>query len=179
MKMRFALLGVGCLLLISSTYSSAGGLTSRQKAMQTFYRAYSKLMAGEFVEGLRGIEAALAQDPNFAYAHITRAEYAMQEQDWLTAQKHFERGLTLLKEPNQPLSPRPDIVITPQEVEGDAHCFLGYVYVKLAQKASRSGDSGTEQKYLGRAHKSLSAGMKLKPGDEARELAEGLLKMFK
>jgi len=179
MKMKLSLLGAGCVLLISTISAMAVEQPNRQKAIQTLHQAYQKFTAGDAIEGLKGVEAALFIDPNLAIANIVRAEFAMQEQDWPTAQKYFERGLSLLKEPNQPLSPSPEIEITPKEIEGDACCFLGYVYIKLAQKASRSGDSAAEQKYLEIAHKSLKDGLKLSPGNEARELAEGLLKMFR
>jgi Tfp pilus assembly protein PilF len=112
MKKTFALLGVGWVLLISDIDVLAGASPNRQKAMQTLYQAYQNFTAGEAVEGKKGVEAALVLDPDLAYAHIVRAEFAVQEQDWPTARKHFERGLSLLKEPDQPLSPSPEIKIT-------------------------------------------------------------------
>lgn len=179
MKMRSPLFRVGCVLLISTISAMAAGPPNRERAIQALYKAYQEFSGGNTIGGLKGVEVALSLDPNLAIAHIVRAEFAMQEQDWSAAQKHFETGLSHLKEPNQPLSPSPDIEIASKEVEGDTRCFLGYVYINLAQKASHSGDSPAEQKYLDLAHKSLKAGLALSPADEARELAEALLRMFK
>ncbi len=179
MKGRLAITALIVAIILSKVLVFAESDAKRLKAMDTLWRAYTQFRQGLVSEGLKGVDEALSIDPDLAYANIVKGEITMQLQDWETSKRCFERGLSLLKEPDQPLSPSPEVEIIPQEVEGDARCFLGYVYIKLAQKDSRPGDTSAEQKYLELAHKSLKAGLKLSPGNEARELAEGLLKMFR
>ena len=117
----------------------------RMQALDALVSAYAAYRGGKEPEGRAGVEKALALDPELAYANIVRGEVALKEQDWLTAQKYFERGLTLLKQPDQPVAPRG--VKTPvSDVEGDAQCFLGYVYIKRPSPApaatSAAGASG-------------------------------------
>jgi tetratricopeptide (TPR) repeat protein len=164
-------------LLPSSVLSDSK--SDRAKAFNMLYTAYQKYYTGNEEEGRKGVEDALKTDPNLAYGNIVRGEFAMKEQDWPNAQKYYEKGLKLLKQPDQPLSPDPKIGITVKEVEGDTRCFLGYVYIKQAQRANRSGNIPEEQKYLELSENSLRYGLKLSPGKEARELAEGLLKKFR
>lgn len=64
-------------------------------------------------------------------------------------------------------------------VEGDARCFLGYVYSKRAQQACQLGRSDEEQLYLELAKKSLKVWLALTPGKEARKLGEQILRMFR
>ncbi len=151
----------------------------RTEALKTLVSAYEAYRAGREKEGLAGVERALALDPDLAYANIVRGEFALKEQDWPSALRYFERGLTLLKQPDQPLSPSKSPKITAKEVEGNARCFLGYVYVKLSQQANRTGRAQDEQRYLDLANQSLRAGLALNPGKEPRELAERLLQMFR
>jgi hypothetical protein len=148
------------------------------QALDALVSAYAAYRGGKEAEGRAGVEKALALDPELAYANIVRGEVALKEQDWPTAQKYFERGLTLLKQPDQPVAPRG--VKTPvSDVEGDTRCFLGYVHIKRAQQASQRGQGEEEQRYLDLANKSLKAGLALTPGKEARELGERLLRMFR
>jgi hypothetical protein len=172
---------IGLMLVVSLLPSLifADSETNRTKALNILYAAYEKYNTGNEVEGRKGVEAALRIDPNLAYGNIVRGEIGMKDQDWPTAQKYYEIGLKLLKQPNQPLSPDPKTKVTVKEVEGDTRCFLGYVYIKQAQRTNRSGNEREEQKYLELAEKSLRAGLKLSPGKEARELAEGLLEKFR
>ena len=173
------MIGLMILVVLLPSLIFADSTTDRVKALNTLYAAYSKYKMGDEEEGRKGVEAALKIDPNLAYGNIVRGEFAMKDQDWPTAQKYFEKGLKLLKQPNQPLSPDPKTKVTVEEVEGDARCFLGYVYIKQAHIANLGRNDRDEQRYLGLANKSLHDGLKLKPGSEARELAEGLLKMFR
>jgi tetratricopeptide (TPR) repeat protein len=179
MKGRTVITALIVVIVLSNVLAFAEPDAKRLKAMNTLWRAYTQFQQGLVSESLKGVDEALSIDPDLAYANIVKGEITMKLQDWETSKRYFERGLSFLRDPDQPLSPSPQIEITFQEVEGDTRCFLGYVYIKLAQKASRSGDSSAEQKYLELAQKYLKAGLKLSPGDEARELAEGLLKKFK
>ena len=151
----------------------------RVAALNALVVAYSKYRTGHEKEGREGIEKALAIDRDLAYANVVRGEVAMKEADWQTAQKFLERGLVLLRQTDQPLSPDKNTRVRVSDVEGDTRCFMGYVYVKLAQRANRAGNDSMEQKYLELANRSLRAGLALTPGKEARELAEGLLRMFR
>jgi hypothetical protein len=167
------------LLIFPAVLTYAGSAADRDKAFKMLYTAYQQYTTGNDEEGRKGVEAALKIDPNLAYGNIVRGEIGMKDQDWPTAQKYYEKGLLLLKQNNQPLSPDPKTKVTIKEVEGDTRCFLGYVYIKQAQLANRSGNEKEEQRYLELANKSLRAGLKLSPGKEARELAEGLIKKFR
>ena len=153
---------------------------ARLRALDVLWKAYTLYRTtGSVTEPLKGVNEALKIDPDLAYANIVRGEFAMKAQDWTTAKTSFERGLLLLKQPNQPLSPVRSATISPKEVEADSRCFLGYVYVKLAQRANREGQEAAEQRYLAQAQQNLRAGLSMNPGNEARELAEGLLRMFR
>jgi len=151
----------------------------RMQALDTLVSAYAVYRGGRESEGRAGVENALVLDPDLAYANIVRGEVALKEQDWPSAQKYFERGLVLLKQPDQPLSPSKSPKITTKAVEGDTRCFLGYVYIKRAQQANQSGRGQEEQRYLELANQSLRAGLALSPGSEARELAERLMQLFR
>ena len=179
MRRLTVIIGLMLVLVLLPSLIFAESTTNRNKALTMLYAAYQNYHTGNEGEGRKGVEAALKIDPNLAYANIVRGEIGMKDQDWPTAQKYYEKGLSLLKQPNQPLSPDPQTKVTVKEVEGDTRCFLGYVYIKQAQRANRSGNEREEQKYLELADKSLRAGLKLSPGKEARELAEGLIKKFR
>ena len=152
---------------------------NRLKALNILWKAYSQYQQGMVTEGEKGVQKALSIDPDLAYANIVKAEFAMKSHRWRTAKKYFERGLSLLEQPDQPVSPNKSAQISSQGIEADSRCFLGYVYIKLAQQASRQGNANIEQKYLAQADKFLRAGIELGPGDEARELAQNLLKIFR
>lgn len=172
-------IGAMCALMILASPIYSSSLEERDKAFKMLYTAYSKYTAGNEAEGRKGVEAALKMDPDLAYGNIVMGEISMRDQDWLTAQKYYEKGLALLKQPNQPLSPDPKTKITVKEVEGDTRCFLGYVYIKQAQRANQLGNEREEQRYLELSEKTLQAGLKLNPGAEARDLAENLLRKFR
>jgi tetratricopeptide (TPR) repeat protein len=150
---------------------------ARKQALDILWGAYTKLQQGD-PTAIDGIEQALKIDPNFAYANIVRAEYAMAEEDWDNALTYYQKGLEHLREPNQPLSPLPSIKITADEVEGDTRVFLGYTYIKLAQRANVQGKSELEQKYLSAAEKNLRKSLILAPGPESKAMADRLLRMF-
>lgn len=152
---------------------------NRLNALNVLWKAYSQYHQGLVTEAEKGVQEALSIDPDLAYANIVKAEFAMRSHRWRTAKKFFERGLFLLKQPDQPVSPNKQAQITYRDIEADSRCFLGYVYIKLAQQASQQSDANIEQKYLAKADESLRAGLALGPGDEARELAQNLLKMFR
>lgn len=179
MSRLLSLTGALCVLMILTSPIYANSLEDRNKAFKMLYTAYSEYTTGNKGEGRKGVAAALKIDPDLAYGNIVMGEISMKDQDWPTAQKYYEKGLVLLKQPNQPLSPDPKTKITVKEVEGDSRCFLGYVYIKQAQRANHSGNEREEQRYLELADKALRAGLKLSPGAEARELAEDLLRKFR
>lgn len=85
----------------------------------------------------------------------------------------------MLKQPDEPVAPSASAKISVTDVEGDARCFLGYVYIKRAQQASQRGSNEEEQGYSELASKSLKTGLALTPGKEARDLGERLLRMFR
>lgn len=176
---RHVVLGAVLLLTAGALPVFAEPSQKRMEALNTLVSAYAAYREGREREGRAGVERALVLDPDLAYANIVRGEIALKEQDWPSAQKYFQRGLTLLKQPNQPVSPSTTANISVTDVEGDARCFLGYVYIKRAQEASQRGRDQEEQRYLELANKSLKAGLALSPGKEARELAERLLRMFR
>ncbi len=170
--------------VIIATYAaghwSAEPSQKRKQAFNTLVSSYGAYRGGRETEGRAGVERALALDPELAYGNIVRGEIALKEQDWPLAQKHFERGLALLKQPDQPVSPGQSAKkISTPDVEADARCLLGFVYIKRAQEATRSGRDQEEQRYLELANRSLRAGLALNPGKETRELAERLLQMFR
>ncbi len=148
MKGRLVITALIIVIVLPNVLAFAEPDAKRLKAMDSLWRAYTQFRQGLVSEGLKGVDEALSIDPDLAYANILKGEITMQLQDWETSKRYFERGLLLLKDPDQPLSPSPEVEITPQEVEGDTRCFLSYVYIKLAQKVSQSGDTSAEQKYL-------------------------------
>jgi hypothetical protein len=173
-----AAFAAGPVVLIAKT-SFAEPSQKRMEAFKTLVSAHSAYREGREAEGRAGVDRALVLDPNLAYANIVRGEIAWKEQDWPSAQTYFERGLRLLKQPDQPVSPSATIRISAKNIEADTRCFLGHVYIKRAQQASRGGRDEEEQRFLGLANESLRAGLALSPGQEAREMAEGLLRMFR
>jgi hypothetical protein len=179
MKGRLAIAALIMAIVLSNMRAFAEPSAKRLKALDTLWRAYTQVQQGSVPDGLKGIDEALSIDPDLAYANIVKGEIAMQSQDWETSRKYFERGLLLLKQPNQPISPDKSARITSRDIEADSRCFLGYVYIKLARQANRQGKANIEQEYLEKADKSLRTGIALGPGNEARELALKLLKMFK
>lgn len=174
-KLIITILMLVMVMIAAPLYSEP--LQARKQALDILWGAYTKLQQGD-PTAIDGIEQALKIDPNFAYANIVRAEYAMGAEDWDNALTYYQKGLEHLHEPNQPLSPVPSTKITANEVEGDSRVFLGYTYVKLAQRANAQGESMLEQKYLGAAEKNIRKALTLAPGPEAKTMAEQLLRMF-
>lgn len=164
------------LLITAAAYSEPS--QDRKRALDILWGAYTKLQQGD-PTAIDGIEQALRIDPDLAYANIVRAEFAMASEDWENARIYYQKGLEYLHEPDQPLSPVSSIKITAKEVEGDSRVFLGYTYVKLAQRANVQGKSDLEQEYLGAAEKNLRKALTLDPGPEAKIMAERLLRMFR
>lgn len=159
--------------------SNADQGTNRKLAMDKLWKGYTQFRLGNQAGGKDSVREALAIDPNLAQANIIWAEFAMSEEQWDTARVYFERGISLLDEPDQPLSPDPDTVMPLEGVKGDAYCMLGGSYVYCAAHANRRGNTILEQKYLERAHECLTAGLKLSPSDEMRSWAEHLLRSFR
>jgi hypothetical protein len=152
----------------------------RMEALDVLTSAYTAYRLGRNAEGRAGVEKALVLDPNLAYANIVRGEMALKEEDWPLAQKYFERGLVLLKQPDQPLVPRRSTkVISAAEVEASARCFLGYVYIKRAKEANQRGKTTDEQLYLDHANQSLRAGLALTSDKALRDMCNELLRMFR
>jgi tetratricopeptide (TPR) repeat protein len=159
--------------------ASAQSDSRRPEAVGVLLKAYSEYRLGRLAEAMADVDKALALDQSLAYANIVKGEIAMKAEDWETARVHFERGLEHLREPGQPISPADSVKITVEEVEGDARCFLGYVYIKLAQAAHDDGKADLEQEYLGLAKSSLETGLSLRPGPEARAIGTKLAGMFR
>lgn len=84
-----------------------------------------------FRAALRKCNAAIKADQSLAIAHITRAQFANQEEDLQKMVLHFEKGLALIDQDGQPLDPPGQLLgseSTIGEVKGDAHCMLAYAY---------------------------------------------------
>jgi len=176
--MTILLIVLALALITVSAFSEPS--PKRIEAMNILWKAYTQYrQEGLLDEAEKGVNKALSIDPDLAYANIVKGELSMISEQWETAKKYFERGLSLLNQPDQPLSPVKSVQITPREVGGDTRCFLGYVYIKLAQQANMEGRTNIEQIYLEKAYESLQAGLALEPEEEAREFAQKLLKMFK
>jgi len=163
------------LLITAAAYSEPS--QDRKRALDILWSAYTKLQQGD-PTAIDGIEQALRIDPNFAYANIVRAEFAMASEDWENARIYYQKGLEHLHEPDQPLSPVPSIRITAEEVEADSRVFLGYTYIKLAQMANVQGQNQLEIEYLDSAKANLLKAVNLNPGPETKKMAEQLLMMF-
>ena len=162
---------------VSSTVVSS---ESRAAAFAALTRAYALQGRGDSDLALEAVEQALSLDPTLAYAQIVRGEFAVQSEDWRLAEKHLARGLELLGTAPQPLAPEgSDALFTAPEVQGDAACLLGYVYVKLALAAHEKGYFEAEANYLKAVRASLDLGLSLEPSPERREIAEKLLRGFR
>ena len=151
---------------------------TRLSAFDVFWAAYSRFQRGETEAGRDGVKRALDLDPDLAVANMVWAEFAMRESQWDSARVYFERGVSLINDPDQPIAPTSDSQITKRELEGDARCFLGLVYMKCAQQAQGVEKFELEEMYRASAKRTLQMGMQLDPGPEARDIAAGLLKML-
>ena len=77
----------------------------RQQALEVLWKAYTEYHLGRVTDAMRDVDKALSIDPNLAYANIVKGEIALKAEDWQSARASFERGLELLRDPDQPLSP--------------------------------------------------------------------------
>ena len=164
--------------LFSTPYILYTQADSRENAMRILWEAFLKEIQGDSYHSQKLVEKALTVDPNFAYANIVRAEIAMENEDWLTAKQYFEKGISLLDQPNQPLSPSEGVAITKSEVEGNALCSLGYVYIMMAQNAHESENYDLEYQYLMGAKENLLEGLNHDPVPPMRTMAKELLRKF-
>jgi hypothetical protein len=98
--------------------------------------------------------------------------------DLETARRYYERGLSLIDKPNQPLAPREGLEVNINEVKGTSKCMLGMVYIMLAKKAYNSGDDMKEYEYLMRAKRQIAEGLKLEPSPHVRAVAEDLVRRY-
>lgn len=154
-------------------------MARRRVAMQLVYRAYGAAAMGDRQESIALVDSALAVAPGLAMAHIVRAGFAMQGGNWQEARKEYEKGIALVRQGYQPLSPLDEVEIRPADVEADARCFLGYVYLKLASTSRRRGHAGEERMWCMKARKTLERALALTPGPETREMAEQLLQSIR
>ena len=171
---------VMCILFLImgvNAYSTVNAQTDqRTVAVNVLREAFQKEMMGKREQALELVKKSLSIDPDFAQANLIRAEFAVDYRDWETAKKYYERGLVLLEQPNQPLSPETGIEISKNEVKGTSKCMLGLVYIMLSKDAHASGNDMLEHEYLSRARKQLIDGLKLDPIPSVRVIAEDLLK---
>lgn len=163
----------------------AGPSSTRLKAMDILYRAYSRL------EGQRDnyggvseisiklakidIDRALVIDPEFAYAHIVRAEVALMEENWEVARDYFLKGIKLTYQPDQIYSPDSSFVITAKEVRNDAQVFLAFSYFQLANEAIMKYDLVSAQLRTEKAKSTLKTCLASNPSPQTGEMAEELL----
>ena len=165
------------LIMVVNAYSTVNAQTDqRTVAVNVLREAFQKEMMGKREQALELVKKSLSIDPDLAQANLIRAEFAVDYLDWETAKKYYERGLVLLEQPNQPLSPETGIEISKNEVKGTSKCMLGLVYIMLSKDAHASGNDMLEHEYLSRARKQLIDGLKLDPIPSVRVIAEDLLK---
>jgi hypothetical protein len=175
------------LFLFSPIVSLAEPSAERFQAMDILHRSYSRLQPGNNPDGVSeialllaktGIERALALDPDFAYAHIVRAEMAMMEEDWETAEAYYVKGLKLVHGPDQIFSPVSSIEIKAEEVEADARVFLAYTYIQLSRMAYEKEDPQSALVNISMAKINLMLCLDSKPNPETKQMAEELLAML-
>ena len=94
------------LIMVVNAYSTVNAQTDqRTVAVNVLREAFQKEMMGKREQALELVKKSLSIDPDLAQANLIRAEFAVDYRDWETAKKYYERGLVLLEQPNQPLSP--------------------------------------------------------------------------
>jgi tetratricopeptide (TPR) repeat protein len=165
------------LFVLINAYSIANTQTDQRTiAVNLLREAFQKEMMGKREQALQLVTKSLSIDPDLAQANLIRAQFAVDYQEWETAKKYYERGLVLIEQTDQPLSPEPGIETSRSEVKGTAKCMLGLVYIMLSKDAHASGNDILEYEYLSRAKKQITDGLKLEPIPAVRAIAEDLLK---
>ena len=161
----------------------------REKALELLYESRQILVGKSGLEmnmknyrsALKKCDDAIQTDPALAIAHIVRAQFANQEENWQKMVKHFEKGLVLIDQKDQPLNPLgqlPGAEATIEEVKGDVHCMLAYAYLQQAQNARKEQRFEKEQQLLAKMHKNLKMGLRMKPTPPVRHMAEQMLQAF-
>ena len=155
----------------------AGPSSARLAAMDSLWVAYTFLYQGD-PRGLAHVEESLRIDPDLALANIIRAEFAMKQQNWITAQQYLKRGLQLMGEPDQIFSPGDTIPVNVKVIEANARVSLGYTLMALATQADEKGDLQTAMRHLNVARLHLLASLELEPTSAVKETAENLLSLL-
>jgi len=155
----------------------AGPSPARLAAMDSLWVAYTLLYRGD-AQGLAHVEESLRIDPDLALANIIRAEVAMKQQDWTTAQQYLRRGIELIGKPDQIFSPDDTIPVNVKVIEANARVSLGYTLMALATQASEKGDLGIAMRHLNVARLHLLASLELEPTSAVKETAENLLSLL-
>ena len=155
----------------------AGPSSARLAAMDSLWVAYTFLYQGD-PRGLAHVEESLRIDPDLALANIIRAEFAMKQQNWITAQQYLRRGLQLMGEPDQIFSPGDTIPVNVKVIEANARVSLGYTLMALATQADEKGDLQTAMRHLNVARLHLLASLELEPTSALKETAENLLSLL-
>ena len=179
MKDRRKILNNLLIILFLYVFSAANAQTDRRTiAMDVLKEAFQKEMMGNRDEALKLVIKSLSIDPDLAQANLIRAEFAVDHRDWETAKKYYQKGLVLIDQSDQPLSPENGVEITKSEVKGTSKCMLGLVYIMLSKNARESGDGLLEYEYILKAKKQINDGLKLDPIPPVRAVAEDLLKKY-
>ncbi len=164
-------------LMAYSVSGIAGPSSARLAAMDSLWIAYTFLYQGD-PRGLAHVEESLRIDPDLALANIIRAEFAMKQQNWITAQQYLKRGLQLMGEPDQIFSPGDTIPVNVKVIEANARVSLGYTLMALATQANEKGDLETAMRHLNVARLHLLASLELEPTSAVKETAENLLSLL-
>jgi|WetSurSiteA1Bulk_404760.scaffolds.fasta_scaffold27360_2 hypothetical protein len=160
-------------------FSAANAQTDKRSiAMDVLKEAFQKEMTGNRDEAIKLVVKSLSIDPDLAQANLVRAEFAVDHRDWETAKRYYQKGLVLIDQPDQPLSPESGIEITKSEVKGTSKCMLGLVYIMLSKNARDSGDDLLEYEYILKAKKQINDGLKLDPIPSVRVIAEDIIKKY-
>ena len=164
-------------LMAYSVSGIAGPSSARLAAMDSLWVAYTFLYQGD-PRGLAHVEESLRIDPDLALANIIRAEFAMKQQNWITAQQYLKRGLQFMGEPDQIFSPGDTIPVNVKVIEANARVSLGYTLMALATQADEKGDLQTAMRHLNVARLHLLASLELEPTSAVKETAENLLSLL-
>ena len=165
------------LLMTYPVLGIAGPSPARLAAMDSLWVAYTFLYQGD-ARGLTHVEESLRIDPDLALANIIRAEFAIKQQNWITAQQYLKRGLQLMGEPDQIFSPGDTIPVNVKVIEANARVSLGYTLMALATQANEKGDLETAMRHLNVARLHLLASLELEPTSAVKETAENLLSLL-
>jgi hypothetical protein len=165
--------------LFLCVFSVANAKTDQRTiAVDVLMEAFQKEMTGNRDEALKLVVKSLSIDPDLAQANLIRAEFAVDDRDWETAKKYYQKGLVLIDQPDQPLSPEDGVEVTKSEVKGTSKCMLGLVYIMLSKNARDSGDDLMEYEYILKAKKQINDGLKLDPIPSVRVIAEDIIKKY-